>query len=212
MATKVFVFGASGHAKVVIDILERMPDLDVAFAIDDAAAAKGRSLCGHPVIGGRNDLLAHRAQAAAGIVTIGDNAARRDVAAWLVAQGFQLARAIHPAATLARDVTVGDGTVIMAGCVINSDTSVGANAIVNTGSTIDHDCAIGDSVHIAPGCHLCGGVKIGAGSFLGAGTTVVPGVRIGNNVVVGAGSTVLDHVADGARVAGSPARPLESAA
>lgn len=211
MATKVFVFGASGHAKVVIDILERMPEIEVAFAVDDAAAAKGRSICGYSIIGGRNELLAHRVEAAAGIVTIGDNAARRDAAAWLVAQGFQFGRAIHPAAILARDVTVGDGTVIMAGCVINTDTSVGANVIVNTGSTIDHDCAIGDGAHLAPGCHLCGGVKIGAGSFLGAGTTVVPGVRIGANAVVGAGSTVLDHVADGARVAGSPARPLEGA-
>jgi sugar O-acyltransferase (sialic acid O-acetyltransferase NeuD family) len=212
MATKVFVFGASGHAKVVIDILERTPGIEVAFAIDDAAAAKGRSLCGYNIIGGRDELLAHRALAAAGIATIGDNAARRDVAAWLVAQGFKLARVIHPAATLAREVTVGDGTVIMAGCVINTDTAVGANVIINTGSTIDHDCAIGDGVHIAPGCHLCGGVKVGAGSLLGAGTTVVPGVRIGDNVVVGAGSTVLDHVANGARVAGSPARPLEGAA
>ena len=212
MATKVFVFGASGHAKVVIDILERTPDIEVAFAIDDAPAVKGRSLCGHPIIGGRDELLAHRAQATAGIVTIGDNSARRDIAAWLVAQGFQLGRAIHPAAILARAVIIGDGTVIMAGCVINTDTSVGANVIVNTGSTIDHDCAIGDGAHIAPGCHLCGGVRVGVGSFLGAGTTVVPGVRIGAKVVVGAGSTVLDHVADGARVAGSPARPLESAA
>lgn len=212
MATKVFVFGASGHAKVVIDILERMPDIEVAFAIDDATAVKGRSLCGYNVIGGRDELLVQRATVTAGIVTIGDNAARREIAAWLVAQGFQLGRAIHPAAMLAHDVTVGDGTVIMAGCVINTDAVLGANVIVNTGSTIDHDCTIGDGVHIAPGCHLCGDVKVGAGSLLGAGTAVIPGVRIGANVVVGAGSTVLDHVADGARVAGAPARPLEGAA
>lgn len=211
MATEVFVFGASGHAKVVIDILERMPDIGVVFAVDDAPAVKGRSLCGYRIIGGRDELLARHPRTAAGIVTIGDNTARRDVAAWLVARGFRLQRAIHPAAMLARDVTVGDGTVVMAGCVINTDSVVGANVIVNTGATIDHDCAIGDGVHIAPGCHLCGGVKIGAGSFLGAGTTVVPGVRIGADVVIGAGSTVLDHVADGARVAGSPARPLEGA-
>ena len=211
MATKVFVFGASGHAKVVIDILERTPGIEVAFAVDDAAAAKGRSICGYRVIGGRNELLAQRGEAAAGVVTIGDNAARRDAAAWLVAQGFKLQRAIHPAALLARDVTVGDGTVIMAGCVVNTDSVVGANVIVNTGATVDHDCAIGDGVHLAPGCHLCGGVTIGAGSFLGAGTTVVPGIRIGAHAVVGAGSTVLDAVPDGARVAGSPARPLEGA-
>ncbi len=211
MAADVFVFGASGHAKVVIDILERLPEFEVAFAVDDDARSKERLLGGYTIIGGRAELLARQPRTAAGIVTIGDNRARRDVAAWLVEQGYQLARAIHPAAALARTVTVGAGTVIMAGCVINADAVLGANVIVNTGSTIDHDCAIGDGVHIAPGCHLCGGVKIGAGSFLGAGTTVVPGVRIGANVVVGAGSTVLDHVADGARVAGSPARPLEGA-
>ena len=81
MATKVFVFGASGHAKVVIDILERMPDIEVAFAIDDATAVKGRSLCGYNVIGGRDELLVQRATVTAGIVTIGDNAARREIAA-----------------------------------------------------------------------------------------------------------------------------------
>lgn len=211
MATKVFVFGASGHAKVVIDILERMPEVEVAFAVDDAAEAKGQSVCGYRVIGGREELLAQRASGAAGIVTIGNNAARSQVAAWLTGQGYPLARAIHPAAALARGVTVGNGTAIMAGCVINSDTVLGANVIVNTGSTIDHDCVISDGAHIAPGCHLCGGVRIGAGSLVGAGSTLIPGVQIGVNVEVGAGSTVIENVADGARVAGSPARPLRSA-
>ena len=209
MATKVFVFGASGHAKVVIDILERMKDIEIAFAIDDAAGAAGGSICGYRIIGGRAELPLNRAQAAAGIVAIGDNAARRDVAAWLHEQGVKLASAIHPAATLARGAVIGSGSAIMAGCVVNSDSILGNNAILNTGATIDHDCVIGDCVHIAPGCHVCGGVKIGAGSLLGAGTIVIPGVSIGANVVVGAGSTVLHDVADGARIAGSPARPFE---
>jgi sugar O-acyltransferase (sialic acid O-acetyltransferase NeuD family) len=207
MATKIFVFGASGHAKVIIDILERMQDVEVAFAVDDAD--KGKTICGYEIIGGRDELLARRKRVNAGIVAIGDNRARRDAAAWLTGQGFKLASAIHPAAVLARGVGIGDGTVVMAGCVINTDTTIGVNTIVNTGATIDHDCSIGDCVHVAPGCHLCGGVKVGAGSFIGAGTTVIPQVRIGTNVVIGAGSTVLEDVADGAGVAGSPARPLE---
>ena len=212
MATNVFVFGASGHAKVVIDILERMPGIAVAFAVDDAVNLTGQSICGYPIVGDRNALFARHAHAATGIVTIGDNAARRDVAAWLTGQGFKLASAIHPAATLAGGVTIGEGTAIMAGCVINADTTVGANTIVNTGATIDHDCAVGEGAHIAPGCHLCGGVKIGAGSFLGAGTIVTPGVRIGANAVIGAGSTVTEDIADNVRAAGAPARPLRGAA
>ena len=211
MATKVFVFGASGHAKVVIDILERMQDIEIALVIDDAAKSRGQSICGHTIAGGRAELLAQRERVNAGIVTIGDNAARRDVAAWLTGQGFKLVSAIHPAAILARDVTIGAGTVIMGGCVINTDAKIGANVIINTGATIDHDCVIGDGAHIAPGCHLCGGVHIGAGTFLGAGSTVVPSVHIGAAAIIGAGSAVLENIGDGIRAAGSPARPLRGA-
>ena len=209
MATKkIVVFGASGHAKVVIDMLERTAGVKVVFAVDDAPGVEGSTLYGYPVIGGRDALLAQRKLATAGIVTIGDNAARSEVAGWLIAQGFKLASAIHPAATLAHSVAVGAGSVIMGGCVINSDTAIGANVIVNTGATVDHDCRIGDGAHIAPGCHLCGNVEVGAGAFLGAGTIVIPGMRIGAHALIGAGSTVTSDVADGARVAGSPARPL----
>jgi sugar O-acyltransferase (sialic acid O-acetyltransferase NeuD family) len=205
---RIIVWGAGGHAKVVIDIIERISGATVAFVVDDAPATHGRSLCGYPIIGGRDALVARRAQVSAGIVAIGDNAARATVAAWLLEQGFRFASAVHPAAAVSREVRIGEGSAVMAGTVINFDTAIGAHAIVNTGATIDHDCAIGDCVHIAPGCHLCGGVSVGARSFLGAGTTVIPGVRIGENVVVGAGSTVLQDVPDGARVAGSPCRPI----
>jgi sugar O-acyltransferase (sialic acid O-acetyltransferase NeuD family) len=208
VAGSVFVFGASGHAKVVIDILERMKGVKVAFVVDDAEGARGRKLCGYPVIGGRDALLANRRRARAGIVAIGDNGARARVAEWLAQQGFRAASAIHPAAAIARGVEIGDGTVVMAGAVINSEARIGRHAIINTGATLDHDCAIGDCAHIAPGCNLCGEVSVGAGTLLGVGTCVIPCVRIGAGVVVGAGSTVLRDIPDGARMAGSPCRPV----
>lgn len=205
--TELFVFGASGHAKVVIDILERLPDTRIVFAVDDATAKTGATLCGYAVIG-RDAMTARRSETTGGIVTIGDNSIRCEIAAWLDAGGHRLATAIHPRATVAGRVSIGAGSVVMAGAVINSDSVIGANVIINTGATVDHDCNIGDGSHIAPGCHLCGGVVIGTRSLLGAGTTVIPGVRIGNNVVIGAGSTVITDVADNARLAGSPARPI----
>ncbi len=210
MAGSVFVFGASGHAKVVIDIFELTKGTTVAFVVDDAARTHGRTICGYPVVGGRDALLANRRKVKSGIIAIGDNAARARVAAWLAEQGFRATRAVHPAATIARGIQIGDGTAVMAGVVINAEARVGSNVIINTGATVDHDCVIGDCAHIAPGCHLCGGVRIGAGAFLGAGTTVVPGVTIGANVVIGAGSTVLQDIPDGARMAGSPCRPVGS--
>jgi len=209
---QILVYGASGHAKVVIDIVEHADVHQIAFLVDDDPQIKGTRFFDYPVLGGMSDLdawlLDNRSPDA--IVAIGNNATRSRIAASLRQKGLTLASAVHPAACIGRSVAIGSGTVVMSGCAINSDTTIGDDTIINTGSTVDHDCMVGDGVHIAPGCHLCGDVTVGARSFVGAGSTVIPGVRIGADVVIGAGSTVLHDVADGARLAGSPARPLES--
>ena len=206
---KLIVFGAGGHAKVVIDIVEQQGAYEIAGLLDDDPRHHGSDFFGYAVLGGREQLPAlYAAGLRHAIVTIGDNASRAAVAAHLVQQGWRFAIAVHPRASIGRGVTIGPGSVVMAGCVVNADTALGAQVIVNTGATVDHDCRVEDAVHIAPGCHLCGGVSIGWGSLLGAGTVVTPGLSIGRDAVVGAGSTVIRDLADRAKVSGSPAKPL----
>jgi sugar O-acyltransferase (sialic acid O-acetyltransferase NeuD family) len=206
----IFVFGASGHAKVVIDMLERQGLYRIACLVDDDPALKGRNIFGYNVIGGRDELLGLRSgdTITSGIVAIGFNKPRTAVAGWLTANGFRLVSAVHPSAQLSRGVEVGIGTVIMAGVAVNADTVIGENVIVNTGATVDHDCVIGNGVHLAPGVTLCGTVQVGAGTFICAGTTVIPNIVIGCNVIVGAGSTVIRNVPDNVLVLGTPAREL----
>jgi sugar O-acyltransferase (sialic acid O-acetyltransferase NeuD family) len=203
-----FVFGASGHAKVVIDAIERSGAGNIRFVCDDAPAKHGGTLMGYAIVGGRAELLERRSDASRGIVAVGDNAIRERIAGWLLQNGCSLATVVHPSATIGREVKLGEGTVVMAGCVINSGATVGRNVIVNTGATIDHDCEIGDTVHVAPGVHLCGHVSVGGETLIGAGATIIPGVRVGSRAVIGAGSTVLADVPDGARAGGSPCRLL----
>lgn len=203
---KIFVFGASGHAKVVIDIIERERRYDIAFLVDDDPSLKDADFYGYRVIGGKPELLSGREQIKGGIVAIGNNSARMNVAAWLIENGFSLVTAIHPGAQIGRGTFIGDGTVIMAGVVINSDTRIGTNAIINTRAGIDHDCRIGNVVHVAPGATLCGGVTLGDGTFVCAGATIIPNLAVGKNVIVGAGSTVIRDIPDGVTVVGSPAK------
>jgi sugar O-acyltransferase (sialic acid O-acetyltransferase NeuD family) len=205
---RVFVFGASGHAKVVIDAIERGGRYDVAFLCDDAPEKHGSKVMGYTIARGREELLARRNETSLGIVAIGANAVRLQIAQWLAGHGCRFLTAVHPQAVIAREVEIAEGTVVMAGCIVNSGARIGAHAIVNTGASVDHDCALAEGVHIGPGAHLCGHVSIGAGTLIGAGTTIVPSVRVGANAVVGAGSTVLADVPDGARVGGTPCRPL----
>ena len=203
------VFGAGGHAKVVIDIIERQGNYEIAGLLDDDIKHKGCSFFGYPVLGTRAALpTLLSAQLRHAIVAIGDNASRAAVAAYLDQHGWRFASAVHPRASIGRGVEISPGSVVMAGCVVNADAYLGGHVIINTGATVDHDCRIDDAAHIAPGCHLCGGVSVGQGSLVGAGSTVIPGVRIGKKVIVGAGSTVIRDVADEARVSGVPARPL----
>jgi len=207
---RIFVFGASGHAKVIMEAAEVAAIAKVAFLVDDDASLWGGVVYGYPVVGGRESLLAEKTSRSihAGIVGIGNNIARMRIAAWLKESGIALVTLVHSNALLARGVTVGEGTVILAGVIANPDAAIGKNVIVNTGAVVEHDCVIGDGVHIAPGAVLCGTVSVGEGTLVGAGATVIPNVRIGRNVVVGAGATVVRDVPDDAVVVGTPARIL----
>jgi sugar O-acyltransferase (sialic acid O-acetyltransferase NeuD family) len=208
--SEVVLIGASGHAKVVIDAIEREGRYRIAHLLDDNPALHGKIFFGYEVLGATESILARAANKPWVLVSIGDNVARSRIAAWLRSRGLKFASALHPDARVGRGATIGAGTVVMAGAIVNSDAAIGENVIVNTGATVDHDCVVGDGVHLAPGVHLCGGVHVGPGAFIGAGSVVVPGLRVGGNAIVGAGSTLLEDISENAKAAGSPAKRISA--
>ncbi len=207
MPDTLFVFGASGHAKVVIDCLRRGGHRSLLL-VDDDPGRTGARVLGETVAGDRRTLQAAGDRVRRGIVAIGSNDARSAVARWLEEAGFTFVAAVDPAAVVSEYARIEAGSLVMPGAIINADAVVGRHAIVNTAATVDHDCRVGDAVHLAPGVHLCGAVEVGERSFIGAGSVVMPGVRIGREVIVGAGATVLADLPDGCRAVGSPCRPI----
>lgn len=201
---KIFIYGASGHAKVVIDIIEQEGRYIIEFLVDDAPDHMGAQVCGYEVIGDNEDLLRMYVgrSPSAGIVAIGDNQTRLRIGKWLESKSFGLINAIHPASHRGKNVKIENGTVVMAGAVINTDTIIGKHVIVNTNVSIDHDCSISNGVHVAPGSTICGSVSVGEATLIGANATVVPNVTIDRDVTVGAGSTVLHDVPAGATIVG----------
>lgn len=189
------LFGASGHAKVIMDIIEAQGD-NVGVLYDDTPHCS--YIHGHSV-------LSASANTPEGdmIVSIGSNKFRKSVAE---RYNVPYARAIHPDTIISSTVTIDEGTVVMQGAVIQSDAKIGRHCIINTGASIDHECKIGDYVHIAPGSTLCGNVTVGDGTFIGAGTTIIQGIKIGKWCTIGAGSVVIKDIPDGKTAYGNPCK------
>lgn len=188
-----YLYGASGHAKVVIDILKASGQ-PIDGLIDDNESIK--ELLGYPVC--------HTGiEFSPVIISIGDNRTRKKIAEKLTAY---FGTAIYPGAVISDSVIVGSGSVVMQGAVIQSSVVIGKHCIINTGTSVDHECVIGDYVHLSPHSTLCGNVTVGEGTWIGAGSVVLPGVKIGKWSIVGAGSVVCKDIPDGVLAVGNRCR------
>lgn len=206
----IVIYGASGHGKVIADIIEKSGGTVMAF-VDDDSTMWGQPFFDKPLWDGMNELIKlHKTSGVefSVIVAIGKNDVRLTVAEKLKAAGLSLGTAIHPSAQIGKDVKIGEGTVVMAGAVINPGSRVGSFCIVNTASTIDHDCVVADYVHLSPGSHLGGTVQIGRDSWVGVGASVINNISIGEQVIIGAGAVVIRDVDDYSVVVGNPATLL----
>lgn len=194
------------------DIVRAGLDYDIVGFLDDVYPDRhGQSFCEAPVLGGREQLerlLVDRVRHV--ILGFGNNGARRSLAQSLVTQGFELGRAIHPRATVAADVRVGAGTVIMAGAVVNPNTTIGENVVVNTCASVDHDCVLDDAVHIAPGARLAGGVRVDKETWIGLGALVLEGRSVGPRTMVGAGAVVTRDLPADVIAYGAPAKVIRN--
>jgi sugar O-acyltransferase (sialic acid O-acetyltransferase NeuD family) len=135
---------------------------------------------------------------------------RRALCEAILARSGRLPVVAHPAATVSTTATIGAGTILSAGVIVQSDTRIGRFCVLNTACTVDHDNIVGDSVSIAPGAHTAGRVTICDEAFIGLGAVIINGVTVGARASVGAGAVVVRDVPEGVTVVGNPARPLLS--
>lgn len=199
------LLGGGGIGVVALDVLGRA-GIPVDWVIDGKPGLT--SLGGVPVrpdeaLDGEIDRAAHEL-----LVCLGDPARRAELVA---RHPGPWGRAIDPSAIVSTSSTVGEGSMLFQGVIVQARTTIGRHVIVNTAASVDHDCVVDDFVHIAPQVTLCGFVRVGRGAYLGANATVIPGVTIGEGAIVGAGAVVVRDVPAHTVVAGVPARHLRDA-
>lgn len=97
---------------------------------------------------------------------------------------------ISPAATVIGNVTVGSGTIVLAGAVLTAESApvhIGRNCVIMEHAVIRgagiHPCAIGDYVLAGPHSHISG-ARIEEDCFLATGSTVMNGAQVGRGSTV----------------------------
>lgn len=211
MLEQVFIWGASGHALFVANILKYI-NIEVVGLIDDVSPSRaGESYFGMKVLGGREALPLLKEQGVFKCVPgFGSCSGRLKVANFLSGLGFELTSAIHPMAVVAHTSSIGSGSVVGPGAIIDAACIVEENCILNNNTCISHGCHISAGVHLCPGVTVGGDVVIGRGSWIGIGSTIIEKVQIGCGCYIGAGAVVTKNVPDNSLAYGVPARVIRT--
>lgn len=188
---EIILVGFGGHAKSIIDSIERAGQYYIIGYTDLEA---GKTYRNYQYLGNDDVLQKYfdkgikYAFVAVGYMGKGD--LRHRLYKKIKEIGYVIPTIIDISAQIAEDVKIDEGCFVGKGCIINSDAVIGKMCIINSGAIIEHDCRIDEFSHISVGSVLCGNVKIGCSAFVGANATIIQSRTIGNNCIVGAGTVV----------------------
>jgi sugar O-acyltransferase (sialic acid O-acetyltransferase NeuD family) len=209
----ILVIGSSGHARVIIDAVERQNQFRIVGIIDTFKPV-GFSCVGYQVLGDELRLIdiIRDHDIYGGVIAIGDNWVRHQVADRIrcAVPSFEFVTVIHPSAQVARSARVAAGTVVMPGAIISANADIGECCIVNTKASLDHDGMMGAFSSFAPAVTAGGEVTIKPFAAVLLGANIIHTISIGEHSVVGAGSLVLRDVPDRVVAYGLPARVIRA--
>jgi len=182
------IIGAGGHGRVVAETAELEGRWENIMFLDDRIDVN--FVLGHRIIGRMDEYEKFMDQYEYAIVCIGDSEKRMGLIKKILRVGYKIPVIIHPRAFVSKYCDIGDGSVILAGVVINTGANIGMGCIININGCVDHDCVVGDGVHVCSGAVVRSMCRVGMGSYIGAGAVVRSGVVLGERFVLKDGMVI----------------------
>ncbi len=189
---QLILIGAGGHTHSCIDVIEHQGQYQIVGLIGTPDEID-KCHFGYSVFKSDDSLplLAKKYQYA--LITVGQIRSpdsRINLFERIVELGFKLPIVIAPSAHVSRHATIGEGTIVMHGAIVNAGAEIGRNCIINTRAVVEHDASVSDHCHISTGAIVNGEASICTGTFIGSESVIKEGVTIGQRSVVGMGLAV----------------------
>lgn len=207
MPEPIVLVGGGGHCLACIDVIESCGN-KIAGIVDKNASAE---INGYRLLGG-DDVINELIKNHSFLITIGfikNPEPRIRLYEKIKATGGRLSTVISPHALIARQSSIGEGSIVMHQALVNAYAKIGNNCIVNNKALVEHGSIVGDHSHISTGAVINGDCVIGSSVFIGSNAVVSQGVRIADNVIIGAGSVVIKDIKEQGVYAGNPVKKIK---
>lgn len=160
----VLIYGAGGHALVIAEAIHESLGYNQIGMFDDSAKENLPAYVEflgkyHPNIFPDLSIL----------IGVGNNKIRAELAQKIKHKFFTF---IHPSASVAASVWIGEGSVILQHAIVQSNSSIQTHSILNASSLVDHDCHIGSFSHIEPMAYVGSNSNLQDFSLIPANSTI----------------------------------------
>ena len=178
----ILIVGTGPQAQIVADTLRALVyqggQALLVGMIGEEAGQVGSWIAGAQVIGTLGEIGKFKHDAI--ICCVDGDIERKAIYEQLSTQGERFVTVVHPAASVALEVEIGNGTYIGAHVVLSVACKVGANVVIRGPSSVGFHARIEDHVTIAPATVIGDDAKIGVATSIEMGAKVLSRVKIGS--------------------------------
>ena len=208
---KSVIIGAGKYGAVYLSYLKDAGVDRIGF-LDDDPQEWNATIDDIPVLGPITKLetlkSSHNVEAV--YCPLGNNRLRVKLLRYAERLGYHTPNYIHPSVTISPNVKIGKGVYILLGTNIMPDTVIEDYVMISMGVNVAHHNILGIGTFLSTGCNFGASIKAHPYTYCGIGSTIMTGLHsLGTDCLIGAGAVVIKDVADGAVVAGVPAKVIK---
>lgn len=193
------ILGAGGAGWDIVSLVnainKKNRDWNILGFLDDNEELHGKSFLNVEVLGSIDDCKKYPdAFFVSSIANPTNRIVRRII--WERAKSFEAKFAIlvHPSVVVYDGVSIGDGSVIQANCVLATNAQIGEDVHLAYGCNVAHETIIKDHSTLGSGVNLSSGVVVNEDCYIGSGVSTTHSIEIDRDVLITVGSAVVTNI------------------